>query len=64
MAPYGGIAIQFRRVSAAWLESMPYPVMIWTPDVADHWRFADRVFAVITNEPRDFMTWRPTTCGG
>jgi hypothetical protein len=63
VAPYDSVLMAYRAVTSAWLDAMPYPVFVWTPDTLDQWQtVASKVRAVITNEPVDFENDRHLTC--
>jgi glycerophosphoryl diester phosphodiesterase len=61
--PYDTVTMRYGLVTKRWLHRMPFPVFIYTPDTPKHWRYANRVRAVITNEPVAFAAYRRTACG-
>src|SRR4051812_17787156 len=61
---FGSVTIQFRLVTRDWLQRMPYPVYIYSPDDRREWHWAPRVYGVVTNRPLSFRRYRAHHCVG
>lgn len=60
--PYNTVTIKYTLVTDEWLDSMPYPVFIYTPDSPDQWHYANRVRGVVTDDPVGFKAYQGTVC--
>jgi len=64
VAPYDSVLIKGANLTSAWLDTMPYPVYVWTVNRPGRWDSldADRLAGVVTNDPWGFMAWRERGC--
>jgi glycerophosphoryl diester phosphodiesterase len=62
VAPYDTVTIRYKLVTDEWLKNMPYPVFIFTANTPEEWKYANRVRAVITDEPVSFKAYQQTVC--